>query len=86
VGSEESVLYPADLQIKKINATAKASSFLGWWSRKQKEGKLSIIEGMPAHISMLYEYSFSDRTIDFFMEGGERYDIGSTFLLARVII
>lgn len=74
---EKSVRYPVDLQIKMVNERAKVPSFLGWWSA----GKLNTIEGIPEHISLLYEYSFSDGTIDFFMESGEKYQVGSTFLL-----
>jgi hypothetical protein len=75
---EASIEYPGDLQLKRLSKHVAASAFLGWWT----EGQLDEIEGIPAHIPLLYEYSLPDNSIEFFMEAGEKYVLGTAFVLS----
>jgi hypothetical protein len=65
---EDSVEFPADLQLRRVGA-GKLDSFIGWWGRTS-DGSTAT---SPAHVSLLYEYTRSDGKVDFFMEPGEVY-------------
>jgi hypothetical protein len=75
---EHSIEYPADLQVKRLADDFDGPNFVGWWS---KSGALENIDGLPSHISLLFEYSRSDGKVDFFMEPKERYSLGSILVL-----
>jgi hypothetical protein len=75
---EQSVVYPADLQIKRLVDDVSGPKFAGWWSGSVA---LESIRELPSHISLLFEYSRSDGNVDFFMEPKERYALGSILVL-----
>jgi hypothetical protein len=75
---EQSVLYPADLQIRRLRDGFDGPKFVGWWS---KANLLESVDGLPPHINLLFEYTRSDGKIDFFMEPKEQYTLGSMFVL-----
>jgi hypothetical protein len=72
---ENSIQYPGDLQIKRIKKMP-SPAFVGWWTEV-----VESVQGLPEHISLLYEYTDKDKNIDFFMEPKERYSLGVSFLL-----
>jgi len=67
---EQSVTYPADLQLKRLADGELAPQLAGWWS---STGVLESIPGVPEAVSLLYEYTKADGKIDFFMEPSEKY-------------
>ena len=75
---ENSVLYPCDLQIRTIVGPVDTPRFAGWWSTENQ--LLFAVPGIPEHISVLYEYTTADRKVDFFMEPGEKYNLGHVFV------
>ncbi|HWZ80251.1 MAG TPA: hypothetical protein VNX87_27190 [Candidatus Sulfotelmatobacter sp.] len=75
---EQSVRYPADLQIRELTNEDAGPRLAGWWSTS---GGLRKLDKVPDHISLLFEYSRSDGNIDFFMEPKEKYVLGSLLLL-----
>jgi hypothetical protein len=72
--------HPADLEIRQLPEEVSVPSFVGWWYKKQQ---LRTIPGIPEHVSLLYEYTKKDEKIDFFMEPGEKYALGTVFILPR---
>jgi len=81
---ENSVKYPVDLQVRALATDLPCPAFAGWWPEGHS---LKTITGIPRHISLLYEYSEpneKDAAIteyDFFMEPGEKYHLGTVFVL-----
>lgn len=75
---EHSVIFPCDLELRVLNGTISTPCFVGWWS---KRAPLKNIEGIPTHISVLYEYTRADEKVDFFMEPGESYVLGHVLVL-----
>lgn len=73
---ERSVKYPCDLQLRAVPRGA--AGFVGWWSSANAP---ETVQGVPEHVALLFEYTRKDRSLDFFMEPGERYIASATFVL-----
>jgi hypothetical protein len=52
---EYSVEYPADLEVKMLSNHSSQRRFIGWWGGSSH--LLTVVSGIPKHISLLYEYS-----------------------------
>jgi hypothetical protein len=49
---EESVEYPADVEIKQISGDNPTKRFIGWWGKSGEV--LGEVPNIPKHISLLY--------------------------------
>jgi hypothetical protein len=75
---EASIEYPCDLQIRNVGAPNAKCFYWDWWAAPEE--RLAHLSRND-HVSVLSEFSLNDRTLDFFMEPGEKYRLGHLFEL-----